>query len=72
MATSTKISLNFAKSNGNTMNLSYNYARQDVSNANVKSLMQGIVTNGAIFENTPATIRSAKIITTDTTDVDLS
>ena len=72
MATSTKLSLNFAKSNGNSMNLSYSYARQDASNANIKALMQGIVANGAIFENTPAAIRSAKIITTETTDVDLS
>ena len=72
MATSTKLSLNFAKSNGKSMNLSYSYARQDVSNANIKALMQGIVANGAIFENTPAAINSAKIITTETTDVDLS
>ena len=61
MATSTKLSLNFAKSNGNSMNLSYSYARQDASNANIKALMQGT-----------AAIRSAKIITTETTDVDLS
>jgi len=54
------------------MNLSYGYARQDASNANIKALMQGIVANGAIFKNTPAAIRSAKIITTETTDVDLS
>lgn len=72
MATSTKIVLNFAKANGNDMSLSYAYARQDVSNASIKSLMQGIVANGAIFENVPVAIRSAKIVTTDTTDVDLS
>ena len=72
MTTTTKLSLNFAKSNGNSMNLSYNYARQDASNANIKLLMEGIVANGAIFQNQPAAIRSAKIITTETTDVDLS
>ena len=47
MTTTTKLSLNFAKSNGNSMNLSYNYARQDASNANIKLLMEGIVANGA-------------------------
>ena len=72
MATATKIVLNFAKANGNDMSLSYSYARQDVSNSNIKSLMQGIVANGSIFENVPVAIRSAKIVTTDTTDVDLS
>ena len=70
--TSTKIVLNFAKANGKEVTMSFNYARQDVSNATIKALMQGIVANGSIFENTPAAIDSAQIVTTETTDVDLS
>jgi len=72
LSTSTKLVLNFAKANGNDMSLTYNYARQDASNANIKLLMEGIVANGAIFQNIPIAIRSAKIVTTETTDVDLS
>lgn len=72
MATTTKIQLNFAKENGNSMSLSFANARMDVSNANIKTLGQTIVTNGAIYENVPVALRSAQIITTDTTDVDLS
>ena len=72
MATSTKLLLNFLKSNGNEMGLTYNYANPSASRTDIKALMQGIVANGAIFENTPAAIRSAKIVTTETTDVDLS
>ena len=71
-STATQVVLNFSKANGKTMQLSYKYARQDVSNANIKALMQGIVANGAIFENVPAAINSAKIVTTETTDIDLS
>ncbi len=72
MATSRQLVLNFKKSNGNDMSLVYNYVKENVSNAAVKSLMQGIVANGAIFENTPATIRSAKHVEKTTTDIDLS
>ena len=72
MATTTKIVLDFAKANGSTCTQTYEHARQDVSNANIKSLMQGIVANGAIFTNVPVAIKAAKIVTTDTTDVDLS
>ena len=72
MAVSTKLSLNFYKADDKTMNLSYKYARQDPSNANIKALMEGIVTNGTIFKKVPVSLKSAQIITTETTEVDLS
>ena len=72
MATSTKLWLNFTRSNGGSMNLTYNHAKSNASAANVKALMQGIVANGNIFQKTPAAIKSAKIITTEETEVDLS
>lgn len=71
-ATSTELKLYFLKSNGNEMSMTVKYARQDASNANIKALMQGIIANGAIFENTPVALKAAKIVTTETTDVDLS
>ena len=72
MAISTKLSLNFTKINGDAINMTYGNIKQDVSSANVKSLMEGIVANGSIFEKVPAAIKSAKIITTEETAVDLS
>ncbi len=72
MAISTKLSLSFTKSNGDAINMNYGNIKQDVSAANVKSLMEGIVANGSIFEKVPAAIKSAKIITTEETAVDLS
>ena len=72
MQESTKLQFNFAKENGNSMSLSINNARQDASNANIKALGEAIVANGAIYENVPVSLRSAQIITTTTSDVDLS
>lgn len=72
MAISTKLKLGFTKSNGDSVSMSYANIKQDVSAANVKSLMEGIVANGSIFEKVPAAIKSALIITTEQTAVDLS
>lgn len=72
MATSTKLKMDFAKSNGDDMSITYNYIKNNVSNANVKALMEGMITNGAIYEKVPAIIKSATIITTEETAVDLS
>ena len=72
MAISTRLSLDFTKSNGDLINITYGNIKQDVSAANVKALMEGIVANGSIFENVPAAIKSAKIITTEATAVNLS
>lgn len=72
MATSTKLSLNFTKNDGGSMNLSYNYAKKEFNAANVKALMEGIVANGDIFERIPAAAKSAKIVTIEETAIDLS
>jgi len=72
MANSTKLSLTFAKDNGEALTFTYAHAKKTASAANVKSLMEGMVANGAIFEKAPVTIKSAKIINVEETAVDLS
>ena len=72
MATTTKLLMNFTKSDGDLISMSYNHAKKEFNKANVKSLMEGIVANGAIFEKTPFAIKSAKVITTESVDVDLN
>ena len=54
------------------MKLNYNYIDPEVTDATVKTLMQGIIANGDIFENVPAALKSAKLVTTSETAVDLS
>ena len=70
--TTRKLDLAFLKSNGNEMKMVYNYIKENVAAASVKSLMQGLISNGSIFVNTPASMKSAKLIETNTTDIDLS
>ena len=74
MATSLKLSLSFLGSNGNSINHSFNYskAKEDIVDANVKALMEGMVANGDIYENPPAAIKSAKIVKTEESAIDLS
>ena len=72
MATTSKLSMKFADSNGDTVNMNYNHAKSDVSNANVRTLMDGIVANGAIFVKVPTIVKSANVITTESREVDLS
>lgn len=72
MATVTRLAMSFTKSNGDPVTMSYNYAKPTATNAQIKALMQGIITNGSIFKNVPAYIKSAEFITTDKTAIDLS
>lgn len=72
-ATTVKLALTFQKANGNSMSLNFNNIdRTKATSTNVKTLMQTIITNGAIYENVPVTAVSAKIVETETTDIDLS
>ena len=72
MATVSKLVLTFLDSNGGKVTQNHNHADPDVTDAQVKSLMQTIVTNGSIFATPPSAIQSAKIVTTETTSIDLS
>ena len=71
MATTRKITMTFRKSNGDKFNLNYNNAKETVTNAQVKSAMEGIIVNGTIFENIPAVLHSAAMTTTNKTEFDL-
>jgi len=72
MATSTRLSLDFSDSHGNLINMTYSNAKNNVTDAQVKALMQGIIANGSIFADIPVTIREAHVITTEAIPVDLS
>ena len=72
MASVTKLVMNFSKENGDNLQLSYNYADSNASSSNIKTLMQSMVTNGDIFENVPTAIKSAKLVVTEETAIDLS
>ena len=71
MASGTKLVLEFGTSNGGITTFSFNYAKPSTTTANVKALMNGIISNGDIFANVPATMKSAKLVTTNESAYDL-
>lgn len=72
MAAGTKLVLNFLSAAGKDIKFSFNYAKDDVESSDVKALVDGIITNGIIYEEVPVSTKSAKIIITDEADIDLS
>ena len=71
MAAGTRLELEFETSSGGKMILTYNYAKPSAGLANIKALMNGIITNKDIFARQPATAVSAKEVTTSENIYDL-
>ena len=72
MAAGTKLVLGFENSTGNSVSMTYNYAKPSAGLANIKALMAGIIANNIIFANSPVTAVSAKEVTTSENIYDLS
>ena len=72
MASGIKLVLKFEDSNGKDVIFSFNYAKPSTTTTQVKALMNGIITNGSIFTNVPATAKSATLVTTSESEYDLS
>ena len=72
MATSSKLVMTFANSNGTEHSMIYNYADAETPSSAVRALVNGIIANGSIFSNVPATAKSAAIVTTTQTAVNLN
>ena len=72
MAAGTKLVLGFENSTGNSVSMTYNYAKPSAGLANIKALMAGIIANNVIFANSPVTAVSAKEVTTSENIYDLS
>lgn len=67
MATRLKMVFNTAA--GTTVTHSYNYADPDVATTDIGTLASTIVTNNAIYQQPPTSLKSAVVITTTETDV---
>lgn len=50
----------------------YKYADPEVTEANVKALVNALITNGSIFAKPPLTALGAELIVTTTTEYDIS
>ena len=72
MAEGTKLVLAFETSEEKTASYTFNYAKPSATVAQVKSLMQAMITNTSTLENTLVGMKSAKTVTTTETAYDLS
>ncbi len=67
-ATATKLSIGFSIGNNKTATFNYKYAKASMTEAQAQALASGIVTNGSIFKKVPLSVKSIKLIETDTTE----
>ena len=72
MAEGTKLELKFLTSEEKTVTVNFKYAKPSATVAQVKALMNAMITNTAVFEYTLVSMQSAKTITTTETAFDLS
>ena len=71
MASSTNLILTFGDTYDRDLVAVYPYIDPDVEAAYVKALMEGMIANGSIFVQQPATMKSAKIVENTETLIDL-
>ena len=69
---SAKLALTFSDANGNDVKLNYSHVNTAVEASDVRTLMSTIITNGSIFSSVPAAQKSAKLVITTESDIDLS
>ena len=72
MATVNKLSITFVTATGTSMTLAYKYVKSNVTISNVQALITAIIANKVIFSSQPVSARSAKLIQTEETPIDIS
>lgn len=55
-----------------TKTMSWKYAATDADSSDLQAFFQGLITYGAIFENQPLAVQSAKYVTRTETDIEIS
>ena len=71
MASGTRLDLTFRNSSGDKVMYKYNYINPEVATADVQALMEGMITNGSIFENAPTVIEDATLVVTRETSLNV-
>ena len=72
MAAGSKIVIQYATTGGENVNHTWNYANPAVSNAAVQALTQTTIASAEIFDKVPVLAKSAKIVTTTESEIDLN
>lgn len=71
VVTTNVLSMTFSTNTGESTTIRISEFNPEIDSERVGVLMNTIITNGAIFKKVPALAKSAKIVATTTTDVDL-
>lgn len=68
-----KLVLVFKDNNGSDVIFSYNNAKdpETIQTSDVSALVEGIITNGSIFENPPVSINKAYLVTTEEKELEV-
>ena len=72
MAAGSTLVITFVDAYSTERNFSFKYAKPAATAANIRLAAQTIIANGSIFTHVPVTAKSAKLVTTTETDVDIS
>ena len=72
MAAGTRLVLEFADADGNSLFFSFPYADAHVDTASLKEAMNSFIDNGSIFIKPPVSIKSAKAVITTESEFVLS
>ena len=66
---SAKLVLTFADANSKDVKMTYSHSDSEVD---VRAAVQAIITNGSIFSAVPVSAKSAKLVITTESDIELS
>ncbi|MBQ7221415.1 MAG: DUF2922 family protein [Synergistaceae bacterium] len=69
---SAKLVLTFADASGNDVKMSYSHADSEAEASDVRTAIQAIITNGSIFTAVPVSAKSAKLVITTESNIELS
>ena len=67
-----KLVITFVDADNANRDFTFNYAKSNASTANIKALANGLITNGSIFEHVPVTAKTAKLVVTNETTIDVT
>ena len=72
MAAGCKLVITFIDTTSTERDFVFNYAKSSATPTQIKAVAQGLIENGSIFENVPVSAKSAKLVVTSETTIDVA
>lgn len=71
MATTTKLVITYATSEGSSTTHSWNHAKTNISGEQASAIASTTIANGSIFAKVPVLAKTAKLVTTTDTELEI-